>query len=95
MIANEIFKVLEDFTNKIKNYLFQDQTKDDAKPPGVKEDNSKPKSKTAKKVQITYDNPDKYKGPVVEGWPPNSDRYAHGDQVGVRAILKYVEARTP
>ena len=43
----------------------------------MKEDNSKPKSKTAKKVQITYDNPDKYKGPVVEGWPPNSDRYAH------------------
>ena len=36
---------------------------------------SKPKPKEAKKVKITFDDPNKYKGPVVEGWPPNSDRF--------------------
>ena len=28
-----------------------------------------------KRVNITYDNPKKYKGPHVEGWPPGKDRY--------------------
>ena len=32
-------------------------------------------SKVMKRVNITYDNPKKYKGPHVEGWPPGKDRY--------------------
>jgi len=32
-------------------------------------------SKIMKRVNITYDNPKKYKGPHVEGWPPGKDRY--------------------
>ena len=43
--------------------------------PSIKEDLSKPKPENSKKVEITFDNPDKYKGPIVEGWPPNHDRY--------------------
>ena len=43
--------------------------------PSIKEDLSKPKPANSKKVEITFDNPDKYKGPIVEGWPPNHDRY--------------------
>ena len=38
-------------------------------------DLSKSKPKNFKRVEITFDNPDKYKGPIVEGWPPNHDRY--------------------
>ena len=38
-------------------------------------DLSKSKLKNFKRVEITFDNPDKYKGPIVEGWPPNHDRY--------------------
>lgn len=46
-------------------------------PPRVKEDDSSVSSrrKVAKRVKITYDNPDVYKGPFVEGWPPSKDRY--------------------
>jgi len=32
-------------------------------------------SKIMKRVNITYDDPKKYKGPHVEGWPPGKDRY--------------------
>lgn len=28
-----------------------------------------------KRVNITYDDPKRYKGPHVEGWPPGKDRY--------------------
>ena len=52
-----------------------------AKPsPAPIEDNptdnqSRKLSKKMKRVNITYDNPKKYKGPHVEGWPPGKDRY--------------------
>ena len=32
-------------------------------------------SKIMKRINITYDDPKKYKGPHVEGWPPTKDRY--------------------
>merc|ERR1711962_428302 len=32
-------------------------------------------SKIMKRVNITYDDPKRYKGPHVEGWPPGKDRY--------------------
>ena len=38
-------------------------------------DLSRSKPKNFKRVEITFDNPNKYKGPIVEGWPPNHDRY--------------------
>lgn len=46
-------------------------------PPPVKdEENSGMRQrKISKKVKITFDNPDLYKGPFVEGWPPSKDRY--------------------
>ena len=44
-------------------------------PPPVKdEDGSGRQRKIARKVKITFDNPDLYKGPYVEGWPPSKDR---------------------
>ncbi len=50
-------------------------TKDPFPPARVKEDpNPTRRPKVRKKVKITFDSPERYKGPFVEGWPPKKNR---------------------
>ncbi len=50
--------------------------KEAGSPPRPKEDPyATKKPAVRKKVKLTYDSPERYKGPFVEGWPPKKNRH--------------------